>query len=165
MSIPKWALFLLAVMVVLVILYQFGRKTFYAEIIIPAAPDDVWRVLMDGEGYRDWHPLLVPIEGRFAEKAKVTYQMSQQNGKQSEFVTTIVRLSPSKHLRQYAGVPLIITADHEYRLEPVPEGTRVIQYEVDNGFGMFFWDSSWVQPAYQKVNVALKNRVLELQGK
>ena len=39
---------------------------------------------------------------------------------------------------------------------------RVIQHEVDNGLVMLFWDSSWVQPSYERVNEALRARVMEL---
>ena len=28
---------------------------------------------------------------------------------------------------------------------------------------MLFWDSSWVQPTYEKVNLALKRRVEQLK--
>lgn len=72
--------------------------------------------------------------------------------------STVVVMTPEKELRQKGGVPGILTFDHRWLLEPVPGGTRVTQYEVDRGIGLWFWDSSWIEPAYSKVNNALKIR-------
>ncbi|MEW8051218.1 MAG: SRPBCC domain-containing protein [Candidatus Thiodiazotropha sp.] len=160
----KWLYAILGFAILLVVLYVAGRKTFHAEIVIPASPEQVWAVLADEQGYRYWNPLLVPKQGSFTAGSKVVYQMTQPNGKQSEFPTTIVRIEPGRLIQQHAGMPLILTANHEYRLEAVEGGTRVIQHEVDNGIAMLFWDSSWVQPTYEKVNEALKSRVMELNA-
>ncbi|MBT3038158.1 MAG: SRPBCC domain-containing protein [Candidatus Thiodiazotropha sp. (ex Codakia orbicularis)] len=160
----KWLYVLIALVIVLTVLYLAGRKTFHAEIVIPASPDKVWEVLLDHESYQQWNPLLVPKEGKFAEGSKIVYQMTQPNGKQSEFPTTVISVEPQNLIKQYAGIPMILTADHEYRLVAVDGGTRVIQHEVDNGLAMLFWDSSWVQSSYEKVNEALKARVMELQA-
>ena len=160
----KWFYVVTLLFVVLTSLYLMGRKTFHASIVIPASPEEVWSVLMDTENYKHWHPLLVPKEGKLISGKSIKYLMTQPNGKQSEFVTNILNIEPAKLIKQYAGVPLILTADHEYRLEKVDGGTRVVQHEVDNGLAMLFWDSSWVQPTYEKVNEELKRRVMELQS-
>ena len=55
----------------------------------------------------------------------------------------------------------VITFDHHYILEKVEEGTKVIQKEEYTGFYVNFWDSSWVEPAYNQVNEALKKEVEE----
>ena len=106
----KWLYVIIGIAILLVALYLAGRKTFHAEIIIPASPDKVWAVLTDKEGYQYWNPLLIPKEGEFAPGSKVKYQMTQPNGKQSEFPTTIVSIKPLELLKQYAGMPFILTA-------------------------------------------------------
>ena len=159
----KWLYGAIGLLILLLALYVAGRKTFHAEIIIPASPEAVWSVLVSEQGYHHWNPLLVPKQGEITEGGKIVYQMTQPNGKQSDFTSTITQVVPGRLIKQRAGYPLILTADHEYRLEPVEGGTRVIQHEVDNGLAMLFWDSSWVEPTYEKVNEALKTRVLELQ--
>jgi uncharacterized protein YndB with AHSA1/START domain len=149
---------------VFVTLYLLGRETFHAEITIDATPEEVWSVLTDAPGYAAWNPLLVPVGGDFSEGAEVEYQMTQPNGKQSTMKTRVRKVVALEVLGQYAGIPGVLTADHTWRLEPTQGGTRVIQHEVDNGAAMLFWDSSWVQPAYERVNLALKRRVEQQQN-
>lgn len=158
----KWMYLLIGFLLLLVVLYLAGRKTFHAEIEIPATPEEVWSVLTDEAGYRHWNPLLVPSSGEIAPGNEIVYQMTQPNGKQSEFKSSVLRVEETRLIKQYAGMPLILTADHEWRLEAVEGGTLAIQHEVDNGIAMLFWDSSWVQPSYERVNEALRARVLEL---
>ena len=42
-------------------------------------------------------------------------------------------------------------------------GTRVVQHEEYRGLGVWFWDASWVEPAYSKANEALRDRVAQLK--
>ena len=149
---------------VFVTLYLLGRETFHAEITIEATPEEVWSVLTDAPGYAAWNPLLVPVSGDFSEGAEVEYQMTQPNGRQSTMKTRVTKVVALEELSQHAGYPGVLTADHTYRLEPTQGGTRLIQHEVDNGVAMLFWDSSWVQPAYERVNLALKRRVEQLKN-
>ena len=66
-----------------------------------------------------------------------------------------------KKLNQFGGMRGILTFDHQWLLEPVEGGTKVIQHEEYRGIGVWFWDYSWVEPAYTKANDALKKRVME----
>ena len=160
----KWfAAAVVSLAVVLIILFVFGRKTFHAEIIIEAAPEEVWYVLTDASAYAIWNPLLVPIRGEIREGAEVEYRMTQPKGTQSTMKSRIGNMVALKELHQHAGIPGVLTAHHSYRLEPAQGGTRVIQHEIDSGIAMLFWDSSWVQPTYEKVNQAQKLRVEELR--
>ena len=149
---------------IFVTLFLLGRETFHAEITIDATPEEVWSVLTDAPGYAAWNPLLVPVSGDFSEGAEVEYRMTQPNGKQSTMKARVRKVVAPELLGQHAGIPGVLTADHTWRLEPTPGGTRVIQHEVDNGVAMLFWDSSWVQPAYERVNLALKHRVEQRQS-
>ena len=45
--------------------------------------------------------------------------------------------------------------------EPVKGGTKVTQREEYRGIAVWFWDADWVEPAYQKANQALRDRVLQ----
>ncbi len=146
----------------LVVLFVLGRETFHAEITIDATPEEVWSVLIDVSGYADWNPLLVPISGEIVEGAEVVYRMTQPDGTQSNMTSGIGKMIALKELHQHAGIPGILTAHHSYLLEPTQGGTRLIQHEVDNGIAMLFWDSSWVQPTYEKVNQALKLHIERL---
>ena len=153
---PKWIVFSLLPVCV-------SCKTFHTEITIPADPETVWSVLMDAPRYKEWNPLLVPIEGNLQEGQKIKYRMTQPGGKQSELTSRVKKIIEYKELNQGGGIPGILTFNHKYLLEPVDGGTRVTQHEVDRGVGLLFWDSSWVEPTYKKENEALKDRVAYLK--
>ena len=80
--------------------------------------------------------------------------------KPTKIKSKVVKFEPPFHLNQFGGYRGIITFDHHYILEKVEEGTKVIQKEEYTGFYVNFWDSSWVEPAYNQVNEALKKEVL-----
>ncbi len=140
-----------------------GCSSVHTETTIPTEPEIVWSVLTDAAGYKAWNPVLVPIEGELKEGQKVKYQMTQPDGKQSEVTASVKKMVELKELNQSGGIPGILTFDHKWLLEPVVGGTRVTQHEEYRGIGVWFWDESWVEPAYAMANDALHKRVLKLQ--
>ena len=68
-------------------------------------------------------------------------------------------------MNQFGGYTGIITFDHHYILEKVDGGTKVIQREEYTGVYMNFWDASWVEPAYGRVNEALRDEVIKRKSK
>ena len=152
----KWVVFIVP-------LVFLGCKAVHTEITIPADPEIIWSVLTDAPAYHEWNPVLVPIEGDLQEGKKIKYQMTQPDGKQSEITAKVKKMVELKELNQGGGIPGILTFDHRYLLEPVDGGTLVIQHEEYRGIWVWFWDASWVEPAYRKVNDALRNRVAQLK--
>ncbi len=148
----KWIAGLGVVAVMALIL--LGKKTFHAEATIPAPPSAVWEVLMDTARYPEWNPVFVSVSGPY-----------EQDGEILKMTATVAELVPERKLRQKGGVTGFITFDHQWLLEPVDGGTRVIQHEVDRGLYLWFWDSSWIEPAYGRTNEALKARVMSLGGR
>ena len=76
---------------------------------------------------------------------------------------TVTALVANRELRQSGGLPGILTYNHSWLLQPVAGGTLVRQIDVDRGGFLWFWDTSWIEPAYQRANAALAARVLALQ--
>lgn len=103
--------------------------------------------------------MLIPLEGEFEQGEKLTYQMNQPDGKQTKVTAKVIKRVNEKVLNQYGGIPGILTFNHKWLLEPVDGKTRVIQHEEYRGVWVWFWDYSWVEPAYQKANEALRDRV------
>ena len=64
----KWFLFIVIPILVLVVLYFLGRKSVHAELMIPSTPAGVWVVLMDVPAYKEWNPVLIPVEGELMEQ-------------------------------------------------------------------------------------------------
>ncbi len=146
--------------IAMVVLSLTGRKEYRAEIIIPATPEQVWDVLMDTASYSEWNPVFVQVDGQYSVGSNVTNHVQPPTGDIIKIENQVLELEKSRRLRQTGGVTGIITFDHSWTLEPVDGGTKVIQYEIDRGAYVWFWDDSWVQPSYEKVNEALRKHVL-----
>ncbi|WP_305989300.1 SRPBCC domain-containing protein [Roseibium sp. MMSF_3544] len=135
------------------------KKTFHVETMIEAPAEAVWAVLLDTRSYPEWNPVFVEANGDYSEGAKLAYKVRDPNGNLLEMTGTVVTITPSRELRQTGGVPGLLTFDHQWLLEPVDGGTKVIQHEIDRGLGLWFWNSDWIEPSYAKTLDALKKRV------
>ncbi|MCG7981776.1 MAG: SRPBCC domain-containing protein [Candidatus Thiodiazotropha lotti] len=163
MSIPTLNTVLIGVAVltgILIIGALTGRKSVYSEIFIPAAPSDVWQVLSNTSGYKDWNPVLVPIEGELVKRSTVIYQYTQEPGKTYELSAKVKSIHEDEHINQYGGTIGVLTFDHHYILKSVENGTLVTIHEDYRGIGVHFWDPSPVQAAYDRLGAALKEQVL-----
>lgn len=139
-----------------------GHKAVHTELVIPAPPDAVWSVLVDAVHYKDWNPVFVSVEGEYRKGARMSYLMRDASGKETAVTARVVKLIEEQELNQFGGIRGVLTFDHHWYLEPVGSGTRVTQHEEYRGVGVWFWDASWVEPAYARANEALRQRVLEL---
>lgn len=81
------------------------------------------------------------------------------SGKILEITALVRTVNRERELRQTGGIPGLLTFDHQWLLEPIEGGTIVTQHEVDRGIGLWFWDSSWIIPAYTQTIDALSERV------
>jgi hypothetical protein len=159
----KWALIILVPAILLIVLYLAGRKSVHTKLIIPADPEKIWAVLMDIPGYKEWNPVLIPIEGSFVEGARLKYEMIQPDGNRSELNAKVIKVIEQKLLNQFGGIPGILTFNHKYILDPVDAGTRVTIHEDYRGIGVIFWNAGWVEPAYERINIELKKQVTLLE--
>ena len=156
----KWVV--APLVLILIILTFTGKKSFHVEIFIPAPPENVWAVLMDTKAFGEWNPVFTKVEGNYRKGGKIKNQVQAPNDQVMNITAAVTELIENKELRQYGGLWGFVTFDHQWLLEPTEGGTKVIQHEVDKGFYMWFWDSSWIEPSYTRVSEALKERVLEL---
>ena len=159
-SLIKWGIGLTVLAVA--ILSFAGKKTFHVEIDIPAPPEAVWAVLTDTKSYGEWNPVFIKVIGGYGEGANVTNFVKDPSGKILEIGATVSTFSVARELRQDGGVPGFLTFDHQWLLESVEGGTRVTQHDVDRGFWLWFWDSSWIIPSYTMANEALRKRVMQI---
>lgn len=155
----KWLWIALLAVAVLVVLYFNSRTEMHTEIVIDAPPEEVWAVLIDTEKYPEWNPVFVEADGKFEVGTSITNQVIEPGKDPVAMTANVIAVEPLSHINQKGGIPGVITFDHHYYLESEGNGTRVIQHETDKGLYMYFWDSSWVEPAYASVNEALKSRV------
>ena len=142
----------------------FGRKVVHTEIEIAAPASEIWAVLSDAERYTEWNPVIIKVAGQYAPGAELSNTVRDGSGQESVMTSKVLRFQPNQELNQFGGLPGLLTFDHQWILEPTATGTRVIQHEEYRGIGIWFWNESWVEPAYSKANEALRERVFELRG-
>ena len=66
----------------------------------------------------------------------------------------VINFVAKEWLHQSGGYPTFLTYDHNWYLEAVPEGTKVIQYEYYTGLYVLFWDPSPAQLAYEEYKIS-----------
>lgn len=153
---------LLSVLALLIILVITGRKSVHHEITINATPAEVWNTLYNMSDYPNWNPVMQLMDGTVQEGNKVKYKFTQDENTSSEITSTVVKVEPYKLLNQKGGIPLVLTFNHKYILEPSGNGTKVTIHEDYTGIGVNFWNPQPVEEAYKRLNNALKNRVEQL---
>lgn len=143
-------------------LYVFGHKAVDVRMTISATPQQVWSIITDSKHYKDWNTVMVVLEGELQEGQTLKYQFQQDDNTSYTIRTTVKKRVENRLLNQKGGTPGVLTFDHRYILEPVPQGTRVVIHEEYRGIGVHFWDPAPVEAAYQRLNLALTGRVLEV---
>ena len=138
----------------------FSNKTYRVERTISATPEAVWAVLMDTAAYGEWNPVFVKVEGSYAAGGTVLNTFKDPSGKLFDVTNKVEALEPNRLLRQKGGFTGMLTFDHQWLLEPVEDGTKVTQYEIDRGLYVWFWDDSWIIPKYTEVLQALDREVM-----
>lgn len=103
------------------------------------------------------------VDVTYVQGATVKNSVMFPDGKAVDMDANVDLLDPGKELRQSGGILGVLAFRRQWLLEPVDGGTGVVQHEVDRGFCLWFWDSEWVEPAYQRTVEALKTRVLSNQ--
>ena len=153
-----WMYVFLALVILIAILILTGRKSVHHEILINAPREKVWGVLTDMASYEEWNPTMKLVKGEVLEGNSVTYQFTQDADNVSEIPATVKEIIPNELLNQTGGIPLILTYNHKYILEPHNNATKVTIHEDYRGLGVNFWNPEPVQEAYERLNKALKLR-------
>ncbi|MFD4349518.1 SRPBCC family protein [Streptomyces coelicoflavus] len=103
---------------------------------INAAPADVWRVLTDLPGYRDWNPYYRDAEGEVAEGQVVRLHAQLPGGRAAVSRCRVVRVDPVGELSWSSrlSVPGLMDTVHRFRLDRAVSGVTVLeQHETLRG--------------------------------
>ena len=149
----KWLIGGLSVVALLIVAGLLIKKSVRAEIVINASPEEVWSTITNPSTYGEWNPIFIQYEGDFAEGNTLTLQMKMGD------TPTPVQVSVKEWLHQGGGYPVILTYDHNWHLEAVPEGTKVTQYEYYTGLYVLFWEPTPAKLLYEEGNKNLKARL------
>ena len=110
-------------------------RTIETEITVPSPAEAVWQVLTDFDAYAEWNPFLVSAEGtpEVGERLEIRFAPP---GRRPMTMRPTVRVAEEGRRLVWLGhlvVPGLFDGRHEFRLEPVGAGTRVVQREDFRG--------------------------------
>ena len=154
----KWLIGGLVVVALLVVAGLLIKKSVRAEIVIKASPQEVWSTITNPSTYGEWNPIFVNYEGEFFEGNTLTLQM-KMGDTPTPVQVAVKDLVANEWLHQGGGYPIVLTYDHNWYLESVPEGTKVTQYEYYTGLYVLFWDPTPAKLLYEEGNKNLKARL------
>ena len=142
-------------------------KRLVHSIDIDADPELVWQVLTDLAAYPEWNPFILRAEGRVQIGARLILRMRPVGGRAATFRPTVVEADEPTQVRWRGrlGLPKVLDADHEFRIEALPDGrSRLTQDEHFSGVLVPFVAASLERrtlPAFAAMNAALRERAEE----
>lgn len=111
-------------------------KQIETEIIINAAPEKIWKVLLDFENYPRWNPFIRSIKGETKVGEKLSISIKPPDGMGMSFTPVVLNLEPKKELRWKGklGMKGIFDGEHYFKLVDDAHGsTKFIQGEKFSG--------------------------------
>ncbi|MCC5809668.1 MAG: SRPBCC domain-containing protein [Ectothiorhodospiraceae bacterium] len=99
-------------------------KYLETEITIDAPAEQVWSVLTDLDGYRDWNPFIREAGGELREGGRLDIRIHPPEGKPMRFRPSVTALLPSRELRWlgHLGIPGLFDGEHVFRIEALSGG-------------------------------------------
>lgn len=134
-------------------------KYFEARSSIKASPQNVWRVLTDGERFPQWDSGIERFEGKIAQVATVKLYVKANPGR--AFPLKVTELTPNRRMVFSGGMPLgLFKGVRTYALEAgAAGGTDFHMREEYTGplLGMMWRSIPDLGPSFQQFADGLKN--------
>jgi hypothetical protein len=106
-------------------------RSYEAAARIDAAPDQVWALLVDVAGWRDWDSGVDRVEGRVALGERLTLYATMIRSR--PFVVTVTEIRPREAMRWRGGLPLgLAVIERTYRLDEQDDGGTVLTVREDH---------------------------------
>ena len=140
------------------------RHRLETHIDIDATPGEVWHVLTDLDGYREWNPFIVSAHGTVAVGEELENRLEPPGGRPMTFRPKVTAVEPNRTFEWLGrlGVPRLFDGRHRFDLEPTPSGTLLRQSEHFSGLLVRLMKRSLdgsTLAGFDAMNRALKNRV------
>jgi hypothetical protein len=135
-------------------------RAYEATATIDAAPEEVWKVLLDGQSYTNWASGVVALEGKIAlgERLKVTSEANPGRA----FRVRVTEVVPARGMRWSGGVPLgLFKGERTFTLSPRDGGATdfKLREEYTGPLLSLIWRSMPdLGPSFEKFAQGLKQR-------
>lgn len=139
-------------------------KQIRTEIVINAAPEKVWNILINFESYPDWNPFIRSIRGNVLEGAQVVARIEPPGASGMTFKPKLLAIRPNSEFRWlgHLFVPGLFDGEHIFELYENTDGsTTFVHREIFSGVLVPLFkkmlDVNTFQ-GFQLMNAALKAR-------
>jgi hypothetical protein len=106
-------------------------KSYEAVTRIDASPADVWALLVDVRGWRDWDSGVDRVEGQVALGEPLTIYATTIRAR--PFQVTVTEIRPREAMRWRAGLPFeTATIERTYSLDAQEDGGTVLTIREDH---------------------------------
>jgi hypothetical protein len=135
-------------------------RAYEATATIDAAPEAVWKVLLDGQSYTSWASGVVALEGEIAlgERLKVT---SEANPRRA-FPVRVTEVVPARSMRWSGGMPLgLFRGERTFTLSPAASGETDFKLREEYTgplLGLIWRSMPDLGPSFEKFAQGLKQR-------
>jgi hypothetical protein len=135
----------------------------HTEIDIDAAPEVVWQVLTDLDGYVDWNPFITSSVGMAEVGETLVNRMEPPGGMAITLKpqVTVVEDGATFEWLGKIGFSGVFDGRHRFEVEASPAGTKLVQSESLDGILVRFMRKSVdtnTHAGFEAMNVALKAR-------
>jgi hypothetical protein len=136
--------------------------TITTSVLIDAAPERVWGILMDFAAYPSWNPFIVGIEGEARPGKKLTVDVQPPGWTAQSFKPVVLTADPAQAFvwRGSLPVPGLFTGEHSFRL--TRQGDRTHFHHAESFSGLLLplvkRMLARTEEGFQLMNAALKAR-------
>jgi hypothetical protein len=106
-------------------------RSFEAVTRIDTGPAEVWALLSDVGGWRDWDSGVDRVEGRVALGERITIYATMIRNR--PFQVTVTELRPNEAMRWRGGLPLgLAVIERTYTVDGQDDGSTVVTVREDH---------------------------------
>jgi hypothetical protein len=104
-------------------------KILTTHLTLPAPVEDVWKTLIDLDGYTAWNPLITSGTGNVDVGQRLTLTMQVPGGRPMRFKPWVTAVEEHRYLEWLVrlGLPGLFDGRHSFTLTPLPGGRTLIQ--------------------------------------
>ena len=126
------------------VVFDTPSRTFYAEVVVEAPREEIWRTLTDFNRYDEWNPYITSASGRAVPGATVTMSVRGRNGETTEREAEVQIVDPGRKIewRSRRFAPGVLDRERTFRVLPTdtPGRWRVTHVLRVEGLGTPFID-------------------------